>query len=208
MTRPQPQWLDWARKLQAIAQNGLTYAQDPFDIERYEQTRAIAVEILATHSNLDNGQARAVFANGIGYQTPKIGVRGAIIQNDAILLVKERATGLWTLPGGFVDVNESPSEAIEKEVWEESGFQVQAVKLLAVFDPQKHGMALHPNHIYRLFFRCEIVSGEATPGLETEAVDFFSEDDLPELCPYRNTAVQIKRMFDHYRHPEWPTDFD
>ena len=204
----QPKWMEWARHLQAIAQNGLTYAQDPFDIERYEQVRTTAVAILAAHSNLDTAQARAVFANGTGYKTPKIGVRGVIFQDNTILLVQERATGLWTLPGGFADVNESPSEAIEKEVWEESGFYVKAVKLLAVYDPNKHDMALHPNHIYRLFFHCEIVSGEATSGLETEAVGFFHENSLPDLCPYRVTAVQINRMFDHYRHPEWPTDFD
>ncbi len=203
-----PKWLEWARNLQAIAQSGLTYAQDPYDIERYEQLRAIAVEILAEHSNLDAAQAKAIFANGTGYATPKVGVRGAIIQNNAILLVKERATGLWTLPGGFVDINESPSEAVQKEVWEESGFQVRAVKLIAIYDPNKHNLLPHPHHIYRMFFHCEIIAGKATPSLETEAVAFFQEDHLPDLCPVRNTPAQIARMFAHFRHPEWPTDFD
>ncbi len=126
-----PQWLEWAKRLQAIAQNGLTYAHDPFDIERYEATRRIAAEIVAAHSDIDLNSVSDLFANEKGPATPKVDMRAAVFRDDAILLVKERSDGLWSLPGGWADVNESPAKAIEREVYEESGYRTCAVKLLA-----------------------------------------------------------------------------
>ncbi len=201
-------WLAWAKHLQAIAQNGLTFADDLFDVERYEQVRQIAVEILAEHSNLDATQAKAIFANGSGYATPKVDVRGVVFQEDAILLVKERSDGLWTLPGGWADVNESPRECVEKEIFEESGYRTTAVKLLAVYDRNKHPHPPIPHHTYKLFFLCNLTGGRPTYSIETNGVAFFHEDALPPLSISRVTPEQIGRMFDHYRHPDWLTDFD
>lgn len=201
-------WLVWAKHLQAIAQNGLTFADDPFDVERYEHVRQIAVEILAGHSNLDAAQARAVFANGSGYATPKVDVRGAVFQDEAILLVRERSDGLWTLPGGWADVNESPRACVEKEIFEESGYRTTAVKLLAVYDRHKHPHPPIPHHTYKLFFLCELTGGQPAHSIETNGVGFFREDALPPLSVMRITQKQIGRMFDHYHHPDWPADFD
>jgi ADP-ribose pyrophosphatase YjhB (NUDIX family) len=204
----EPQWLAWARRLQAFAQTGLTYSHDHFDIERYEAIRALAAEMIAVHAHTEVHAVQELLASEEGHATPKIDVRGVVFQDDAILLVQECHDGLWTLPGGWADVNESPSEAVVREVFEESGYQTRAVKLLALYDRRKHAHPPHLYHIYKLFFRCELLGGMPAPSLETEEVDFFREDELPELSIMRVTPTQIARAFEHYRYPNWPTDFD
>jgi ADP-ribose pyrophosphatase YjhB (NUDIX family) len=203
-----PKWLEWAQRLQAIAQNGLTYAQNPFDRERYETVREIAAEIMAAHSGVELGYVRNLFAGDVGYATPKVDVRGAVFRDEAILLVKERQDGLWTLPGGWADVGESPSEAVVREVYEESGYHTRAVKLLALYDRNRHAHAPFPSHVYKLFFQCELLGGDPALSLETDGVAFFREDEIPELSLLRVTPTQIVRLFEHYRNADWPTDFD
>ncbi|MBC1238317.1 NUDIX hydrolase [Nostoc sp. 2RC] len=204
----EPKWLEWSQKLQAIAQNGLTYSEGVYDIERYKQLQAIATEIMATYSNVEHSYLLDLFSGEVGYATPKVDVRGAIFRDDTILLVKERADGLWTLPGGWADVGESPSEVVVKEVYEESGYQTRATKLLAVYDRDKQGHPPFPFYVYKLFFQCELIGGSPSSSIETEAVDFFPEDALPELSIGRVTPTQIARLFQHYRQPDLPTDFD
>jgi ADP-ribose pyrophosphatase YjhB (NUDIX family) len=205
----EPQWLLWSRQLMAIAQNGLTYASNPFDIDRYQSVRKIAAAILAEHGPADRQQVENLFALQSGYATPKVDVRGVVFRDQALLLVKEREDGRWTLPGGWADVNESPSEAVVREVFEESGYRTRATKLLAVFDRAKHPhVPLLPFHIYKLFLLCQWLGGEATTSTETEAVGFFREDQLPELSISRTTPAQVARLFEHLRQPELPADFD
>jgi ADP-ribose pyrophosphatase YjhB (NUDIX family) len=200
-------WMEWAQKIQAIAQNGLTYASDPFDIERYEQLQTIAAEIISTYSDHDFSEIRDYLRSESGYTTPKIDVRGVAIRDNKILLVKEKVDGKWTLPGGWADILESASENVEREVYEESGYKVKATKLLALYDRSKHGhFPDYPHHIYKIFFLCDIVAGEARPGMETLAVDFFAFDELPELSVDRVTEKQIKKMFELSVSPK--TDFD
>jgi ADP-ribose pyrophosphatase YjhB (NUDIX family) len=203
-----PHWLNWTQRLQAIAQTGLNYAGDPFDVERYEQIREIAAEMAAHFSDADAGAMRALFAGEVGHATPKVDVRGVVFRKEALLLVRERSEGLWTLPGGWADIGESAGEATAREVWEESGYRVRAVKLLAAYDRNKHPHPPYPFHAYKLFFRCDLLGGQATHSLETDGVEFFRETELPALSVTRVTASQIARFFDHLRHPDWPTDFD
>ncbi|MDQ2694453.1 MAG: NUDIX hydrolase [Pseudomonadota bacterium] len=205
-----PPWLHWARALQAISQTGLHFAQDPYDRERYRQIAAIAADILARHSNLTAEQVHAYSTVELGYATPKVDVRGVAFRDDKVLLVREVADqGRWTLPGGWADVNESPGESVAREVLEESGFVVRPVKLLAAYDRDRHGHSpTYPYHVYKLFFLCEITGGEARPNLEASEIAFFGEDELPELSQGRVREHQLRRFFDHYRHPQWPTDFD
>lgn len=201
-------WLKWASTLQAIAQNGLHYTTNPFDAERYEQVREIAAYMLAQGTGMPTGQILDIFREGKGYLTPKIDVRGAVFQDNKILLVKERSDDLWTLPGGFADVNESPAEAVAREVMEESGYLVNALKLLAVFDKLKHDHPPQLPHVYKLFFLCGLLGGEPTSNIEISEIDFFEKENLPELSLPRVTKAQIFHLFDHYEHPDWPTDFD
>lgn len=203
-----PDWLSWAQRLQAIAQTGLTFSHDVYDIERYEELRALAAEMMAAHSGADAAMIRDLFAREAGYATPKVDVRGVVFRDDMILLVKERADGMWTLPGGWADVGDSPSAAVEREIAEESGYQARAVKLLALFDRNKHGHPPRPDHVYKLFFLCELLGGAPAATMETDEVGFFGEHELPALSTDRIMPGQIARMFEHHRHPEWSTDFD
>jgi|CZCB01.1.fsa_nt_gi ADP-ribose pyrophosphatase YjhB (NUDIX family) len=204
-----PIWLHWAQQLQAIAQSGLAFSKDPYDRERYEQVRELAAEIMARQGQADKEQLVALFSAEGGYATPKVDVRGVVFDNAGrLLLVRELADGGWTLPGGWVDVGEPPSLAVEREVREESGYVVRACKLLAVYDRSMHGHPPYPFHAYKLFIRCQLLGGQAETSLETGGAEFFARDQLPPLSLMRTTPQQLERMFAHFDHPEWPADFD
>jgi 8-oxo-dGTP pyrophosphatase MutT (NUDIX family) len=126
-------WIVWVRRLQAIAQNGLTFSRDPFDRERYEQVRSVAEEILTSAADIDPALVRNLLRGEHGYATPKVDVRGAVFREHRVLLVREHSDGLWTLPGGYADVGESPAEAVVREIQEESGFATQVCKLVALY---------------------------------------------------------------------------
>ncbi len=151
--------LVWAKQLAVIAQNGLTYAHDAYDRERYTQIQALATEMLVAGTDLDRVAVAALLAADRGHATPKVGVRGVVFRDDAVLLVRERSDGRWTLPGGWADAGESPAEGTVREVWEESGYRTRAVKLLALYDHSRHGHGPHLYTIYSAFFLCEIVGG-------------------------------------------------
>ncbi len=205
----QPPWLDWAQHLQAIAQTGLTYSNNPFDTERYESIRQIAAEIVSAGAGLkDASIIRDLFKGDVGYATPKVDVRAAVFDRDRLLLVREREDGCWTLPGGWADVGSSPSANVIREIREESGYEAELIKLAAVYDRNLHGHPPIPFHAYKLFFIARLIGGSATQGTETDAVEFFDEDHMPQLSMTRVTPGQIRKMFDHMRHPEWPTSFD
>jgi ADP-ribose pyrophosphatase YjhB (NUDIX family) len=205
-------WLKWARELQAIAQTGLAFSKDPYDLGRYQAIRSLAARMVAERSEAEFDRIEALFTQQAGYATPKVDVRGAVFGNDGgILLVREiEDAGRWTLPGGWADVNQSPTECVTREVQEESGFEVAISKLAAVYDRDLHGhLPPHAFHVYKLFFICNIVGGSPRPGLETSAVGFFTADNLPtDLSIARVRQHQIRRMFEHWRSPALPTDFD
>lgn len=205
----EPNWLRWAKQLAGLAQDGLTYCDNPYDIDRYEQMRQVAAEMMATGFDLDKKSVLDLFSREEGYATPKVDVRGAVIRDDKVLLVKEKIDGGWTLPGGWADPWQGPSEAVVREVFEESGFEVRVTKLAAVYDRSKHPhLPYVPFHIYKLFFLCEITGGQATESHETTGVGFFAQDALPELSISRILPEQIARMYEHWRNPALPTDFD
>lgn len=209
MESVEPQWLVWARELQAIAQNGLTFSRDDYDIARYHAVRAIAAAMMARGSGTDEALIVDLFAKQSGYATPKVDVRGAVFRDDRILLVRERSDGRWALPGGWADINQSASHAMIREIREESGFEVAVRKLAAVYDRGRHDHnPPFPFHVYKMFFLCDITGGAAQPSEETSAVDFFPLDALPELSLGRVLPKQIARMFEHRARPDLPTDFD
>ena len=200
--------LEWARKVQAIAQNGLAFTQDPFDRERYTQLTELVASILATELGVPVAQAKGFWEGEEGYATPKVDVRGGIFEDGRVLLVRERCDGKWTLPGGWVDINDSPSGAVVREIFEESGYQARALKLAALIDKLRHPHPPGIHHIYKLFFLCELTGGEPRVSDETDAVQFFPVHSLPELSTGRVLASQIERLYQHLLHPELPTDFD
>lgn len=208
MTGPEPDWVVWARRLRAIAQTGLTFGESEYDLERYREVERIADDIFARYALVEHLTIREFFASDAGYATPQVDVRGAVIEGGNVLLVRERLDGLWTLPGGFADVNDSPRRAVEREIFEESGFRANATKLAMLYDKRLHDHPPSPRHTYKLFFLCERTGGVATPSFETTEVGFFPLTSLPELSSHRVSVAQIARLFEHYRSPQLPTDFD
>lgn len=203
--------LGWARRLNAIAQSGLHFAATPVhDRRRYEEVRSIAAEMLAADGGGAASEVRALLAAEAGYATPKLDVRGVVFRGDEILLVQERADGdRWTLPGGWADIGESPSEAVVREVREESGYQTRAVKLLALLDRDRHEHPPNMWHIWKVFILCELEDIDQGPlDHESAGAAFFSSRELPELSLARVTARQVARLFEQRRNPEWPADFD
>jgi ADP-ribose pyrophosphatase YjhB (NUDIX family) len=204
----EPAWLAIGRELKAIAQIGLTFNRDPYDRERYERIRELAAAVIAAGSGHDAYSLLETFRLETGYATPKVDVRAAAFDAGRVLLVREVSDGAWTLPGGWADVNESPSVSAVREVAEESGYEARALKLAAVYDFRKRNRPHHLDSIYKLFFICEITGGSARPSIETSEVGFFARHELPNLSVGRTTAAQIDRMFSHAEEPGLPTDFD
>ncbi|ASS68593.1 MULTISPECIES: NUDIX hydrolase [unclassified Paenibacillus] len=204
----EPKWLEWAKQIQAIAQTGLAYGRDVYDIERFEALRELSVEIMESHTSAGKEEIRLAFASGSGYATPKVDVRGAIFREGRILLVRERSDGAWCLPGGWADIGLTPSQCVIKEIREETGFEARTVRLLAVMDKIRHGHPPDAQHIYKLFFHCEITGGHASGGVETSEVEFFGEDELPPLSLSRNTESQLRMMFQYGRKPDMPVYYD
>jgi ADP-ribose pyrophosphatase YjhB (NUDIX family) len=204
-----PPWLAWARRLQALSQTGLHFCKDKFDLQRYEEVRDIAAEMLAAGAAYPETVHLAdLFSLQVGYATPKVDVRTACFREDHILLVRELEDGCWTLPGGWADIGEAPSVAAAREVREESGYQVRITKLAALYDRDLHGHPPFAFHSYKFFFLGEVIGGAASGSMETGAAEFFPEDNLPPLSLSRVMPAQIAHLFEHYRHPELPTSFD
>ena len=204
-----PNWLDWGREIQALAQTGLTYSRNEFDILRYRRLEEIAAQIIASHTSLPQEEILKSFRMQPGYATPKIDVRGAVIHEGRILLVQERLDGCWTMPGGWADVGESPSAMVRREVQEESGYQVRVEKLVAVYDANRlPGVRLEFFHAYKLIFLCTLTGGEARPSNETSAVDFFDLDQLPQLSVSRTNRQMLEEVFAHRADPDRPAAFD
>ncbi len=215
----EPDWLLWAREIQAVAQSGLAFTRDPYDVERYQALTALAARMMAARGDgADAAALQAVFAAEIGYATPKVDVRGAVFDAEGrLLMVRELADGgRWTLPGGWADVNQTASACAEREVLEESGYRVRAAKLALVHDRARQGH--HPSgpfSIYKLFFLCALedpsppLDGDPGANIETADARFWAESEIPaDLSTGRVLPHQIARLFAHRRQPDLPTEFD
>lgn len=200
-------WLSWAVELQSLAQAGIFYAKDPFDMERYERIREIAAEIISHKSDIPIEKVKNLFCSEIGYQTPKLDSRAAIFQNDKILLVKEK-NGTWSLPGGWVDVDISVKENIIKEVKEEAGLDVSADLVIAVQDREKHNHPVYAYKVCKIFVLCTVLGGNFTENTETVESRYFAIEELPVLATEKNNEEQIKMCFDAYYSEHWTTLFD
>jgi len=203
-----PGWLRWAQRIQALAQTGLTYARDPFDRERYEELRAIAVEMAASGASAPAEEVRVAFAASLGYPTPKVDVRAVVFRGEELLLVRERRSGRWTFPGGWADAGDTPSLAAEREALEESGYRVRAEKLLAFLDKSRHDHPPSIDYTYTVLIRCRLEGGAPVTSHEIDAVGFFRRDALPDLDLDRTTPGQVALAWAHQEDPSRLADFD
>jgi ADP-ribose pyrophosphatase YjhB (NUDIX family) len=208
---PDPDWLTWAREIQAVAQTGLAFSKDPYDLDRYAALRRLSVRILAAHTGVEGRKIEGLFEAETGYATPKVGVRGAVFDTAGrILMVREVVDEhRWTLPGGWADVNQTPAQSVVREVFEESGYRVRAVKLAAVWDRARQAQPATAFSVVRMFFVCALEGGEPATSLETSEVGWFAEQDVPaDLSLRRTLPHHISRMFAHWRDPGLATEFD
>ena len=204
---PENQLLDWAVRLQAIAQNGLAYTENIYDIERWEQLRDISAEMISWQYDTPIEKVKEVFCFEKGYQTPKIDTRGVIVKDGKILLVQE-STGEWAMPGGWVDVYESIGESVVKEVWEEAGLQAKAERIIAVQDRDKRNPPPFIYKICKIFVLCTALGGEFKPNSETLASGYFGPDGLPKLCTAKTTEQQIRMCLAAAEDENWRVQFD
>ena len=208
---PDPDWLVWAREIQAVAQTGLTFSQDPFDRDRYAALRRLSARIMAEHTDADLRRIEGLFDTETGYATPKVGVRAAVFDAAGrILMVRETVDEhRWSLPGGWADVNQTPAQSAVREVFEESGYRVRAVKLAAVWDRARQAHPPLAFSVVRMFFVCALEGGSPATSIETSEVAWFAEADVPaDLSLRRTLPHHISRMFAHRREPGLATEFD
>lgn len=201
-------WLDMAKRLQAVAQAGLEYSDNKYDIDRYQQVRELSLEIMQGFTDMSMSKLINGFASERGYPTPKVDVRGVVFREDKILLVRETIDGNWSVPGGWADIGLTPFEVARKEVYEESGLLVKPVRLLAVLDKKCHNHPPDIFHIYKLFVLCRETGGKLQNGMETSETGFFGQNELPPLSAPRITTEQIALMFEYKNNPEKETICD
>lgn len=201
------QLLNWAIEIQALAQAGLTYTKDPFDQERFERLRTIATEMLSVQSPIPIPHLRQLFAEEVGYPTPKLDTRAAIFSDNKILLVQEK-NGLWSLPGGWVDIDQSIKENTVKETFEETGLTVEPLKITAVQDRNKHNLPRYAYSVCKIFVECRLIGGHFVKNIETTQIDWFSLSSLPSLAEEKNTKKQIEMCFEAHNHDAWDVLFD
>jgi ADP-ribose pyrophosphatase YjhB (NUDIX family) len=201
-------WLEWASRLQSIAQAGITFGENQYDIDRYQQIRTLSVEILNEYTGIGHEKIRDLFASETGYQTPKVDVRASVFNDNRILMVREKIDGAWSLPGGWADVNTSVSESAVRECLEEAGANVRPKRVIIIHQADKHYDFPYPYTIYKIFVECELIENSFSANTETLEAGFFPIDSLPPLSNERNTQEQIKICFEAKKHKLFETIFD
>ncbi len=201
-------WLTWAMEIQSLAQSGLAYTDNVYDIERYERLREISAEIISERSAIPLEKVKNLFCNETGYQTPKLDTRAAVFKDGKILLVHEN-NGTWALPGGWCDVLESVKSNTIKEVKEETGLEVLTAKVIAIQDRNKHNKPAYAYGVCKVFILCELVGGEFQKNTETTEIKYFSLETLPpKLAEEKTNKEQIEMCFRAYNDENWQTQFD
>ena len=188
-------WLSWAKKIQSIAQAGLEYSKDKYDIERFQQLRQLSKEIMSQYTDLGEEKIQDLFCNEKGYQTPKVDVRAVVFKDNKILMAKEIIDGCWSLPGGWAEVDLSVKENAIKETKEETGMDVEPKRIIAVLDRNKNNPGLCPYGIYKIFVLCDLKGGNFVKNIETAEMGFFPLSNLPSLSLERNTRDQLEMCF-------------
>jgi ADP-ribose pyrophosphatase YjhB (NUDIX family) len=203
-------WLARVRALQAIAQEGLAYADNPFDAARYARLKQVTADIAgALDAEGPPGPLRLAVEQADGYLTPKLDVRAAVFDDDGrVLLVRELRDRRWSLPGGWADVGEGIAAGAVREVREESGYVVEYERFFGLYDRERWGHPPIPLFTLKAVVGCRLVGGKATTSAETDGVDWFARDAVPELSLGRTSQRLLARAFEHHDDPTLPPDVD
>lgn len=189
--------LNQIKKIKSLAEAGLVFNKENYDAERYEELRAISLEMMSILADVKVEQLSDFFLPEADYPTPKVDVRGLILnENKEVLLVKETVDGKWTLPGGWADIGLTPKENVLKEIEEETGFKAEVKRLLAVLDKREYPHPPQTHYVYKLCFLCEITEGSFDPNFDIGEVDWFDINNLPELSPDRILKEQLQTLYD------------
>ncbi len=199
------------QRLADTAQNGLTYGNDDFDLQRYTDIQKLTAELLACISSQSPVDLTEILAAEAGYSTPKVDVRAGVFDTEGrILLIQDPRTELWAPPGGWCDAGESTAQAVVKEVREEAGLTVEPRKLVAALDRDTQGH--QPPLLFsvlKMYYLCDVIADGGVPDpLETLAIGWFCIDELPPLSTTRILEHQIQMLHAHWLHPELPALFD
>ncbi len=189
------QVLEFIKKVQSIAQIGLFFSTDPYAIDNYEELRKISIRMLKEYTSLPDDECE-LYKDFI-YPTPQPAVRTLVVRDNKLLLVKEKDSGLWSLPGGWCDIDCTPKETAIKETYEESGYVIECTKLLAVFD-RRHYIKKSLYDVYCLYFLGNVVAGEAKCNHETEDIGWFELSNLPSLSR-KNSIEEIQKAYHVYK---------
>jgi ADP-ribose pyrophosphatase YjhB (NUDIX family) len=201
-------WLEWATRLQSIAQAGLTFGENQYDLDRYQLIRNLSVEIMQEYTDVSYEKIRDLFASETGYQTPKVDIRASVFKDDMILMVKEKIDGRWSLPGGWADVNTSVSESAVRECLEEAGAKVKPKRIIAIHLANRHCEFIYPYTIYKVIVECELIENSFKTNTETLEAGFFPLYSLPPLSTERNSRSQIELCFEAKKQKVFEANFD
>ena len=167
-------------ELRAIARNGLRFASDPYDRERYERLMALATQTYSELLDMPAERIRARFQNELGYITPKVGADAAIFSpSGEVLLMKRVDSGLWCLPCGWVEPNERPIEAVIREVREETGLEIEVEQLVGVFTRMPSARN-GPHTMIAVVHLCDVVGGELTLSHEGTDLRYWPIDEVQD----------------------------
>lgn len=189
-----------ADEVRALAANGLHWSENEYDHARYSRLLSVAAEILAMADTRPAAQIEQVFRDDLGVRSPLVGVDAAVFDAEGrVLLVQRTDNGRWCMPGGLADVGESPAQAAEREVWEETGLHVEARRLVGVFDGRVSlGWEAFALHLYHIAFICERVGGALALTNETLAFGYFTEEEAAALPLHRGHTFRIPLAFRVY----------
>lgn len=202
--------LDKIKRLMALAETGIVYAANDFELERCQEQRDICLELISQMSHKSLDELHDFYMPPLQYPTPKVDVRAFVLnEKGQLLMARESMDGKWSIPGGWTDIGFSPKEVVEKEVFEETGLKVKTRRLMAVWDKKCHPHPPAAYHIYKMVFWCEAEDySTLNKGFDILDVNFFDANNLPELSENRIVASQIEALYEYVKEGRIDTLFD
>lgn len=175
-------------ELRVLASNGLEYADDPWEEERWERVLALVSEYAGETVDRPPEEIQERFAREIGHVTTKVGAEAAVLDDDRVLVIQRADDETWGMPGGWVEPGESPAEAAVRETREETGLAVESVGLVGIYNRKPGECGFHGQ--VNLVYRCRVVGGEIESSHEALAVEYRSPDSIDDWYADHRSRVR------------------